>query len=61
MFCLVSALSALYLQWNFGFEGIDIQQPGAGQNVMQEESFLPEVQFIKELVRSIFNIVKTTL
>jgi hypothetical protein len=60
-FCLASVLSAVYLHWSVDFEGIGLLPADTGQKVLKEESFLPEVQFIKELIRSIFNIVKTAL
>lgn len=58
-FCIASVISALYLKWNITFSGEDLQQTKEVEAVMKEEVFIPEIYFLKELVKSIFNVVTT--
>jgi hypothetical protein len=61
VFCMVSVISALYIKWNIDFSGAEVLQTQEVESVVKDEVFIPEIHFLKQLVKSIFNVVTTSL
>jgi hypothetical protein len=55
VFC--SILSAAYLEFNGPINEVMSGQQSLVENYIKEKAYLPEVKFIKEVLKTIFNVV----